>query len=117
MIRPFDIIVGEHDYTSTSDGTRHEVCRYVEHPRYSTDTLDNDFAMVHLKTPVQIYKRATPACLPKASWGGDFLAGNSMTVSGWGTLEAGGSQPKVLYSVDVDGITSAECQKHLKHLI
>ena len=32
-----------------------------------------------------------------------------MTVSGWGTLSSGGSQPTVLHSVDVPGITNAQC--------
>ena len=109
--RKFDIIVGEHDYTSTSDGTRHKVCRSTIHPSYSKDTRDSDFAIVHLEIPVETTKRATPACLPKASWEGDFLAGKSMTVSGWGTLEAGGLQPKVLHSVKVPGITQAECSE------
>lgn len=33
-----------------------------------------------------------------------------MTVSGWGTLSAGGSQPTVLHSVNVPGITNDACK-------
>ena len=80
--KKFDIIVGEHDYTSSSDGTRHKVCRESSHPNFSKKTMNADFAMVHLEVPVQTGKRATPACLAKESWGGDFLAGKTMTVSG-----------------------------------
>ena len=109
MTGSFDIIVGEHDYTSSLDGTRHTVCGYVKHPSYSQNTMNSDFAMIHLDEPVQLGARATPACLPRLSWGGDHLAGKTMTVSGWGTQSAGGSQPKVLYSVDVPGITSTQC--------
>ena len=34
-----------------------------------------------------------------------------MTVSGWGTLSSGGSQPTVLHSVDVPGISNADCNQ------
>ena len=37
-----------------------------------------------------------------------------MTVSGWGTLEPGGSQPKVLHSVQVPGIPFAQCEQAYK---
>ena len=33
-----------------------------------------------------------------------------MTVSGWGTLSAGGSQPTELHSVNVPGITNDACK-------
>ena len=107
----FDIIVGGHDYTSSSFGTRHKVCRSVKHPSYYKDTMNCDFAIVHLKTPVHAQMNATPACLPSASWGGEFLAGKNLVVSGWGFLSPGGSQPDRLHSVNVPGITNAQCKE------
>jgi trypsin len=104
----YDVIVGEHSITSSSDGTRHSVCRSVDHPNNSGVT--NDFAILHLDTPVQIGTRAVPACLPPASFGGDFFDGKTLTVSGWGTLSAGGGSPTVLHSVDVPGMTNAACR-------
>ena len=70
-----------------------------------------DFAMVHLKTSVHFGGRAIPACLPRASWGGDYLAGQLMTVSGWGRLKYMGPRSKVLQSVRVPGITNDMCGK------
>ena len=104
-----NVIVGEHSITSSSDGTRHTICRSVNHPSYSN--LNNDFAILHLNSPVQIGTRAAPACLPTSALGGDFLAGKTMTVSGWGTLSSGGGQPTVLHSVDVPGITNSQCNQ------
>ena len=107
----FDIIVGEHHTTSSMDGTRHEICRAVQHPTYNSGArFRNDFAIVHLKQPVQLNDRAVPACLPTSSLGNEFLAGKNMTVSGWGTLSAGGSIPTVLHSVVVPGITNDVCK-------
>ena len=107
----FDIIVGEHSITSSTDGTRHEICRAVRHPSYNSGTqYTNDFAIVHLKQPVELGTRAYPACLPTSDFSGSFLAGKTMTVSGWGTLSSGGGQPTVLHSVNVPGITNDACK-------
>ena len=105
----FDVIVGEHTITSSSDGTRHHVCRFVDHPNYGN--LDNDFSILHLSQPVKIGTRAAPACLPSSNMGGDFLAGKTMTVSGWGDLTEEGSGPTVLHSVNVPGITNTKCSQ------
>ena len=105
-----DVIVGEHTITSTADGTRHSTCRYVDHPSYgSPNRASNDFAILHLRTPVQIGTRAAPACLPPSSYDDAFLAGKTLTVSGWGALVWGGSGPTVLHSVDVPGMSNAQC--------
>ena len=105
--RSYDVIVGEHRVTSSSDGTRHRVCRFVDHPNYGN--YNNDFSILHLQSPVKIGIRAIPACLPPPSMGGNFLAGKSMTVSGWGVTTQGGGSPTVLHSVNVPGITNAQC--------
>ena len=107
----WDVIVGEHDHTSSSDGTRHTVCRVKNHnihfkfPRAPI----NDFAIVTLRKPVEIGTRANYACLPTSEMGGSFLDDKTMTVSGWGKLSAGQSQPDKLYTVDLHGVSNAEC--------
>ena len=114
-----DVIVGEHSITSTTDGTRHSICRYVDHPNYveTWDRLINDFAILHLRTPVQIGTRAAPACLPPSTYDDAFLAGKTLTVSGWGRLVQGGNAPTVLHSVDVPGMTNAQCLNDYPNLI
>ena len=107
----FDVMVGEHSTTNSEDGTRHEICRAVRHPSYNSETqLNNDFAIVHLRVPVVLGDRAVPACLPSESLSGEFLAGKSLTVSGWGTLSSGGGQPTELHSVTVPGISNIACE-------
>ena len=104
-----DVVVGEHSLSGQSDGTRHTVCRAVNHRRYDSWTTAYDFKILHLREPVQFGPRAAPACLPTQNMGIGFLAGKLMTVSGWGTLSSGGGQPNVLHSVDVPGITNTQC--------
>ena len=105
-----DVIVGEHRITSSADGTRHTTCRYVDHPSYSN--LNNDFSILHLRTPVNLGTRAAPACLPSSTFAGDFLAGKTLTVSGWGALSQGGGSPSVLHSVGVPGMTNSQCNSN-----
>ena len=107
----WEIIVGEHSVTSSSDGTRHKKCRHVDNPQYSSSSFSYDFSIVHLSKPVELGTRAAPVCLPGTNLGGDFLAGKTLTVSGWGTLSSGGSAPSVLHKVAVPGITNDECKQ------
>ena len=110
--RNYDVIVGEHRITSTEDGTRHSVCRYADHPSYNSQTIDNDFSILHLDQPVQLGARAVPACLPLSNFRGDYLDGKTLTVSGWGDLGTGWF-PEVLHSVDVPGMTNFQCNQLL----
>jgi len=105
----YDVIVGEHSVTSSSDGTRHSVCSVIDHPNYSSSTNQYDIAIARLDTPVEIGPRAVPACLPPTSFGGDFLDDKDMTVSGWGRLTSGGATPTALHSVVVPGISNDAC--------
>lgn len=107
----FDVIVGEHDVTSSEDGTRHTVYSAISHPQYDSSTTNFDFAIVTLNEPVELGTRAVPACLPDPDeFGGAFLDDKTMTVSGWGHQSSGGwDSPPVLHSVDVPGISNEEC--------
>ena len=109
----WDVMVGEHRTTDSSDGTRHTKCRHVDHPLYgSKGGSDHDFAIVHLDTPVQFGPRAVPACLPtRALHGGGFLDDKTLTVSGWGALCSGCALPHGLHVVDVPGVSNAICNQ------
>ena len=107
----WDIIVGEHSTTNSADGTRHTKCRAVDHPQYNSSTTNNDYAIVHLNQPVQLGPRAMHACLPTSSMGGDFLAGKTLTVSGWGARSPSDGGPNVLHKVDIPGVTNAACAR------
>jgi len=106
----WDVMVGEHRITDSSDGTRHTKCRHVDHPQYNNPrSLNNDFSIVHLNTPVQLGARAVPACLPTSAHGGSFLDDKTLTTSGWGSLCSGCSSPDVLHVVDAPGVSNAVC--------
>ena len=106
-----EVLVGEHKTTSAEDGTRHRICRAVNHPNWGKAGNNHDFSILHLEKPVQFGSRVAPACLAKPSMGGDFLAGKRMTISGWGTQSFGGYAPTVLHTASVTGNTHAQCKR------
>jgi secreted trypsin-like serine protease len=111
----FEIIVGEHDINDEEDGTRHEVCETTSHPEYNDVTVEYDFAIVRLSKPVNIGLRAMPACLPDKNdqrMAGDALAGETVTVSGWGNPSSNATnQNTLLHVVHVPAMSNQECSQ------
>jgi len=102
----FKVVVGDHD-TSVSDGEQKVTPKeWIIHPSYSGASLNNDFAIIKLASPLSFSDRVSPICLPSASTNYDNKVA---TVTGWGTLSSGGSQPNILQKVDVNTMTNAKC--------
>ena len=92
------MVVGEHD-TSLNDGEQKITPKeWIIHPSYSMASLNNDFAIIKLGSPVVFSERVSPVCLPSASTNYDARVA---TVTGWGTLSSGGSQPNILQKVQM----------------
>merc|ERR1712088_691632 len=100
------VILGEHNIAD-NDFNRVDVAEIINHPNYNPQTTDNDYAILRLANPVTFTNEVSPACLP-ADLSNTF-AGVLATVTGWGTLSSGGSQPTVLQEVDVTVTTNTEC--------
>jgi trypsin len=77
------------------------------HPKYSSSTQNNDFALLKLATPVRASQNASFICLPPVVT--QTFAGTNMTISGWGTMSAGGLQSPALKAAFVTGMTNAAC--------
>ena len=112
----WDVVVGEHRPSNSSDGTRHTKCRHVDHPGYSSNSHNHDVAIVHLNQPVQIGTRAAPACLPDSTLAGSFLDDKTMSVSGWGRICSGCTLAPALKVVDVPGVSNAVCRQRYGHI-
>ena len=103
-----DVMVGKYKTISFS-GTRHTVCRAVNHRLFDDSNYDYDFSILHLNEQVEIGPGAVLACLPDLNFEGDFLEGKNLTVSGWGELSDHGI-PTFLQAVSVPGIATNTCQ-------
>ena len=82
--------------TQISINTSSFYSQWINHPSYSSSTQNNDFAIIKLGSPVVFSERVSPVCLPSASTNYDARVA---TVTGWGTLSSGGSQPDILQKV------------------
>ena len=100
------VLLGEHNIAD-SDFNRVDVAEIINHPDYNSWTIDNDYAILRLKIPVNFTNEVSPACLPADL--SNTYAGVLATVTGWGTLSSGGSQPTVLQEVDVTVTTNTVC--------
>ena len=111
------VVVAEHHQYDTSDGVRHNINSYQNHPQFDYQTLDYDFSMLHLASPVELGDRAIPACLPDLRFSGDKLVGKYLTVSGWGRRNIEESifdyfypdYPELLQSVDLPVLSQEDC--------
>jgi len=102
--RRIQVLLGEH---RINDGefTRVNVANINDDPNY--DFPDGDFSILTLRQPVTFSSSVRPVCLPSDKT--KTYEGEVATVTGWGTLSSGGSQPDVLMEVDVTVTTNDFC--------
>jgi len=103
----FQVMVGEHDHSVGDGELRITPASWTSHPSYNSGNQDNDFAIIQLASPVTFTAAVSPVCLPTSS--SSSFAGKTATVTGWGTLSSGGSQPNILQEVDVTVSTNTQC--------
>ena len=74
---------------------------------YNGGTLNNDYVILKLSSPLTFNDDVKPACLPDASFAPE---GQTCVTSGWGTLSSGAnSLPTDLQWVAVPTVTNAQC--------
>ena len=88
----FQLLLGEHNYAddSETEHVRVEVEEINNHPFYLSSSLYNDFSMIKMAKAVDFaaYPNIRPVCLPTDET--DTFAGDTATVTGWGTTSSDG---------------------------
>ncbi|XP_042892756.1 suppressor of tumorigenicity 14 protein homolog [Penaeus japonicus] len=101
------VLVGAHDLRSQAPSQRLlDIKRAIVHPEYDYETVDNDIALLEVD-PIYFSDEVGPVCLPGA---GEGFVGRMATVTGWGTLSAGGDTSDVLMEVVVPTISQSQCK-------
>ena len=85
-----------HVYQNDDRTTIVQPIKWIQHPDYRNNLLDNDFAIIKLSENVEMRGKVGPACLPDPATSYDDV---DATVSGWGNLRNNGKQPNVLQKV------------------
>ena len=112
----YSVGIGMHNRNG-SDGKRVDIDHISNHPHYhnlcGTNITDFDFSILHLNIQhfhihmnngITFNNKVIPACLPDKSFGGDFLDGKILTVSGWGKPFYANLQKGTL-----PGVTNKDC--------
>ncbi|ROT72249.1 CUB-serine protease [Penaeus vannamei] len=85
------VLVGDHNLYSGSEANSQwmQIAEIVNHPSYDSNTLDNDIALIRLKTEIQFPSdnKIAPVCLPTA---GEMYDSVDATITGWGAQQEGG---------------------------
>lgn len=109
----FKIKAGIFNYNSNVGGeaglVQVNVDRVYMDSRYNKPRqMSNDFALLHLATPLTYTAHISPVCL--ASSISDVLVGNrDLIVTGWGATSSGGQVSSQLRQVTVPSLTAAAC--------
>ncbi|ROT72248.1 CUB-serine protease [Penaeus vannamei] len=78
------VLVGDHNLYSGSEANSQwmQIAEIVNHPSYDSNTLDNDIALIRLKTEIQFPSdnKIAPVCLPTA---GEMYDSVDATITGW----------------------------------
>ena len=102
------VLLGEHDTTDSVADIR-TISAILDHPSYTATSasLDYDYSILTLSSPVTFSKLMAPVCLPADT--SELYTGDVATVTGWGTTSSGGSLSPTLREVDVTVTSNAQC--------
>ena len=105
-----NVVVGDHDLTVSYYESYFEVEQIILHPEYDEPTINNDIALMKLKTPITFGEGIASVCLPFDFTVEQFI-GEELHTIGWGDLSEGGSDTLELQELTVSIISDAECAK------
>ncbi|EDV27599.1 expressed hypothetical protein [Trichoplax adhaerens] len=104
--RKLRVNVGDH---SIEDATEQIISlrRSIVHSAYDSNSLVNDIALLELSESATA--KSNTATIPCASKATTMSDGDTVTVTGWGTLSSGGSSPDTLHKVNVNYFDDSKC--------
>ncbi|XP_053685779.1 venom serine protease-like [Sabethes cyaneus] len=113
------LLVGDHNLTTGVDTTYAQpyvLVQFLTHPGFTTHPVANDIALLRTLQRIQYNAGVGPVCLPWKFRGNNF-DGATVEACGWGDLDFGGPQAKVLNKVSLDVISNQACSTRLNGTI
>ena len=91
-----EVVIGLHNVNGTNGSQTRDVDAIIIHPQYSGNSLNNDYALLHLTQPITDFE---PIKLVTSDSHDDEPV--MSTTMGWGATSSGGSSSNILLEVDV----------------
>ena len=91
-----DVVIGLHNVNGTTGNQTRDVDEIIIHPSYSGNSLNNDYALLHLSSPITNFEP-----IQLATDESHHEEPVVSTVMGWGATSSGGSSSNFLLEVDV----------------
>jgi hypothetical protein len=91
-----DVVIGLHNVNGTTGQQTRSVSEIIIHPQYSSWSLDNDYALLRLSSPITNFE-PIQLCTDTAHDAEPVIS----TTMGWGATSSGGSSSNILLEVDV----------------
>ncbi len=108
----FDVIINHAKLSSSSRGERLSVAEVIIHPEYNSETLENDLALIRLRTssqflPIKLLSPFTSQDAP----------GQAAIALGWGTQDADTTlTPNILQQVDLPIVSHDTCSESMEEI-
>ena len=91
-----DVVIGLHNVNGTNGSQTRDVEEIIIHPNYSNNSLNNDYALLRLSSPITDFE-PIQLCTDSNHDEEPVMS----TVMGWGATSSGGSSSNFLLEVDV----------------
>ena len=91
-----EVVIGLHNVNGTTGQQTRNVSEIIIHPQYSNNSLNNDYALLRLSSPITDFE---PIKLATSDSHDDEPV--ISTTMGWGATSSGGSSSAILLEVDV----------------
>ena len=91
-----DVVIGLHNVNGTNGSQTRDVAEIIIHPQYSGNSLNNDYALLRLSSPITNFEPIQ--LITENSHDNEPVMS---TVMGWGATQSGGWGSDVLLEVDV----------------
>jgi len=91
-----EVVIGLHNVNGTNGSQSRDVDQIIIHPQYSNNSLNNDYALLRLSSPITDFE-PIKLCTDTAHDEEPVMS----TTMGWGATSSGGSSSAILLEVDV----------------
>jgi secreted trypsin-like serine protease len=105
------VIVGEHDLSSTRSAERHQIASGYIHHNHDGQSLENDIALLRLRRPLRLKPGVCLVCLPARN--SPVRPGTRCVVTGYGYTSESGPAALKVRQAQVPVVSESRCSARI----